>query len=93
MNTNMRLRPYDLDALTRAVCAHMLRNGIDVVMVDEGMLQTPDHGILHVTEANLQMSPMELANGFADLIRQLDNAGGFDPDDSIKVVWTGKKRH
>jgi hypothetical protein len=64
--TNMQLRPYDLDALTRAVCAHMVRSGIDVEVVDEGIIQTPDAGIIHIAQADVEnkVPPSALAELF-----------------------------
>jgi hypothetical protein len=77
MSTNMRLRPYDLDALTRAVCAHMVRNGIDVVMVDEGIIQTPDDSIIQIAQADVdrKIPPDALAAMLAACLAPRDGAG------------------
>ena len=77
MNPNMRLRPYDLDALTRAVCAHMVRNGIAVVMVDEGIIQTPDDSIIQIAQADVdrKIPPSALAELFAKWRERCDGAG------------------
>jgi hypothetical protein len=77
MSTNIQLRPYDLDALTRAVCAHMVRSGIAVEVVDEGIIQTPDDDIIQITQADVEnkVPPSALAELFAKWREGHDSAG------------------
>jgi hypothetical protein len=62
----MKLRPYDLDSLTRAVCAHMVARGIAVVVVDEGIIQTPDAVVIQIDWADVdnKVPPNALAEVF-----------------------------
>jgi hypothetical protein len=73
----MQLRPYDLDALTRAVCAHMVRKGIAVVMVDEGVIQTPDDRVIQIAQADVdrKVPPDALADLFAACLAPRDGVG------------------
>jgi hypothetical protein len=77
MNTSMKMRPYDLDALTRAVCAHMVRSGIDVEVVDEGIIQTPDDSIIHIAQADVEkkVPPSALAELYTAVIKARAVAG------------------
>jgi hypothetical protein len=67
----MQLRPYDLDALTRAVCAHMVRSGISVVMVREGVIQTPDDSFIHIPQSDVEkgVPPSALAELFVCVLK------------------------
>ena len=73
----MKLRPYDLDSLTRAVCAHMVARGSAVVVVDEGVIETPDGCVFIVNQEAVENNspPNVLADLFAEWIKSRDGAG------------------